>query len=71
MTIRSGFTSAAREVVDIAVHFAFYILRHMIALFFFWRRDIGICFAQESHGDNDEQLPSMVVNRVFRKVSVI
>lgn len=41
----------------------------MTALFFFWRRDLGICFAQESHGDNDEQLPSMVVDRFLRKAS--
>lgn len=27
--------SAAREVVDIVAHFAFYILRHMTALFSF------------------------------------
>ena len=69
MTTRSGFTSAAREVVDIVAHFAFYILRHMTALFFFWRRDIGICFAQESHGDNDEPLHSMVVDKFPTKAS--
>lgn len=67
MTTRSGFTSAAREVVDIVVHFAFYILRHMTALFSFWRRDLGTCFAQESHGDNDEQLHSMVGDNFSRK----
>ena len=41
----------------------------MTALFFFWRRDSGICFAQESHGDNDEQLHSMVVDKFSRKGS--
>jgi hypothetical protein len=67
---RNGFSSAPREMVGIAVHFAFYILRYMTAVFFFWRRDLSTCFAQERHGDNDEQLPSMVVNRFLRRVSV-